>query len=741
MSNQGPGSQRLLAENQVVEEDQRAALVDENSRYTYETGGALDFAAIWSAIYRSRFWILGILIGCLLVGIVVSLLSTPIYQARATVQIDQEAAKVIGTESTDLSASIQDSDRFLQTQLDIIRSRGLAATVAEDQNLFGNDAFLEAMEVDPDVEAEGSLSQEETERELVLETLAENFSVSLPIDSRVASVGFTSADPALAARIADSFAENYIRNNLQRKFDTSSYAREFLKQQLDDAAARLSESERESLDYARRTQIIDTSNAAETISGRSAPRSLTTATLVQINQEYATAFARRLEAQKKWETSRRTDVLNTPQVLNNLAVQNLLQERAKLEAELQDQLQRRKEDFPTVRQLNARVAELSRQISAISTSIRSSIQGEYQTALAQEKALKSKIEDLKGDTLDEQTQSVQLGILQRESDTNRELYDLLLKRYNELNAEAGVQSNNVSIIDRAKIPVEPVSPNIPLNLALSLLFGIGLSGVFVFGKEQIFDTLRSPDDVSRKLGVNSVGTIPTLNSGEDLQTNILDRKSQIAEAYSSVRTSLMLSSSHGVPRSLMFTSSQQGEGKSSSCFATAISLSRIGKRIVVVDLDLRRPSQHRFFGLKNDHGMSDLLSQNATIPDVLQKTEHENISFISSGAIPPNPTELLASNHATEVLRKLETEFDIVLVDSAPLLGLADAVVIGATVETCVFVIEANRNSTSTVRSAINRLLQGGAKLTGVLLCKFDRKQAGYNYDYSYQYEYREGSS
>ncbi|WP_430429993.1 GumC family protein [Parasphingorhabdus sp.] len=528
---------------------------------------------------------------------------------------------------------------------------------------------------------------------------------------------------------------------MQRKFDTSSYAREFLKQQLDDAAARLSESERESLDYARRTQIIDTSNAAETISGRSAPRSLTTATLVQINQEYATAFARRLEAQKKWETSRRTDVLNTPQVLNNLAVQNLLQERAKLEAELQDQLQRRKEDFPTVRQLNARVAELSRQISAISTSIRSSIQGEYQTALAQEKALKSKIEDLKGDTLDEQTQSVQLGILQRESDTNRELYDLLLKRYNELNAEAGVQSNNVSIIDRAKIPVEPVSPNIPLNLALSLLFGIGLSGVFVFGKEQIFDTLRSPDDVSRKLGVNSVGTIPTLNSGEDLQTNILDRKSQIAEAYSSVRTSLMLSSSHGVPRSLMFTSSQQGEGKSSSCFATAISLSRIGKRIVVVDLDLRRPSQHRFFGLKNDHGMSDLLSQNATIPDVLQKTEHENISFISSGAIPPNPTELLASNHATEVLRKLETEFDIVLVDSAPLLGLADAVVIGATVETCVFVIEANRNSTSTVRSAINRLLQGGAKLTGVLLCKFDRKQAGYNYDYSYQYEYREGSS
>lgn len=717
------------------------SLGQESAEYGYGRASALDFAVIWSAVYRSRYWILGILVACLLIGIVVSLLSTPIYRAKSTVQIDQEAAKVIGTEETDLSASIQDSDRFLQTQLDIIRSRALATSVAEDQNLFGNKAFLEAMDVDPDIEPEGALSQEETERELVLETLRENFSVSLPIDSRVTSIVFDSPDPKLAARIANSYAENYIRNNLQRKFDTSSYAREFLKEQLDGAAARLGESERNALAYARSTKIIDASNAAQTEDGRAAPRSLTAATLVQLNQEYAAAFARRIEAQKKWETARGTATLNTPQVLNNLAVQNLVQERAKLEAELEDQLQRRKDDYPTVRQLNARKEELDRQIAAISSGIRNSIRGEYQTALEQEKALQSQIALLKESTLDEQSNAVQLSILQRESDTNRQLYDLLLTRYNELNAEAGVQSNNVIIVDRAIVPVEPISPNIPLNLALSLLAGIGLAGAFVFGREQIFDTIRTPDDISNKLGRLTLGTIPVLKDGAEMSTEMLDQKSNVSEAYTSVRTSLMLASSHGLPSSLMFTSARQGEGKSSSCFATALALSRINKKVVIVDLDLRRPSQHHFFDIKNQHGMSDLLSQNAEISDVIHETKHKNVSFISSGAIPPNPAELLAGENASSVLRQLEEQFDIVLVDSAPLLGLADAVVVGSMVESCVFVVEASRNQASVVRTAVNRLLQGGAKLTGILLSKFDAKQSGYSYEYAYQYEYGETSS
>ncbi|TWJ08624.1 GumC family protein [Altererythrobacter ishigakiensis] len=698
---------------------------------------SIDLEAIWAAVYRSRFWIAGIVLGCLLLGVVVTILSTPIYRAEATVQIDQEAAKVLGTEDADATASIFDSDRFLKTQLDVIRSRSLAQAVAEDLQLFNNVGFLEQMEIDPSNIQSSVLPREEAERELVLDTIEENLDVTLPIDSRIATISFESPVGALAARIANSYAENYIRNNLQRRFDTSSYAREFLREQLQEAAISLAESERAALEYARRTRVIDASNAADaTGSSAATPRSLITATLVQLNQDYAGALSRRIAAQKSWETAREQDPISLPQALNNLAVQNLLEERAKVQAEYEQELQRRKEEFPSVKQARARLDELDRQIAAIATSIQQTIKANYEIALEQELALESQISQLKSETLDEQERGVQLGILQRQIANDRELYDLLLTRFNELNAEAGVQANNVSIIDRATRPIEPFSPNILLNIALSLLSGLVLAGAFVFGREQFFDIIRTPDDVARKLNVPLLGASPRVDESEAVQDLILDPKTEVSEHYASLRSSLILSTSHGLPRTLAFTSAVQGEGKSSSCFATALALSRIGKRVLVVDLDLRRPNQHRMFGVENGKGMSDLLTGNKQVEDVTHATEHDGLFFIASGGIPPNPTDMLASPALRTVLESLTHHYDIVLVDSPPTLGLADAIEIASTTEGCLFVTEAGRNRANNVRSSINRLEAGGAKVLGVLMTKFDAKSAGYSYSYAYSYEY-----
>lgn len=702
-----------------------------------DAGFSIDFAAIWAAVYRSRYWIIGIVVGFLLLGLIVTVLSTPIYRASATVQIDQEAAKVLGTEDTNVTAAIQDSDRFLKTQLDVIRSRALAQTVAEDLKLFNNPQFLEAMKIDPDAASDTPLPPEEAQRELVLEALSENLSVSLPIDSRIATLSFDSPQAALAARVANSFAQNYIRNNLQRKFDTSSYARDFLKQQLDEAAVRLAESEREALEYARRTRIIDASNAAVSVGEQGAgPRSLVAATLVKLNQDYTAAVARRIDAEKKWETARGQSLMALPEVLDNLAIQNLLQQRAMVQAEYEQELQRRKEEFPTVRQAKARLDELDKQIASIASGIRQTLRGAYQTAQGQERALEAQIQQLKNDTLNEQGQAVQLGILQRKTNNDRQLYDLLLSRYNALNAEAGVQANNVSILDRADQPIEPIKPSVPLNMALSLLGGIAFAALFVFGREQLFNIIRTPEDVTRKLGTSWLGTIPKMQDGQLVEEQINDPKTLVSETFASLRSSLMLVSSHGLPHSLMFTSTKQGEGKSSSCYATAVALSRIGKKVLVIDLDMRRPNQHNKFGLKNGAGMSDLLAHNKTAADVIQTTKHEGVFFISSGGIPPNPAELLAGASSRQVFQDLEADYDIVLVDSPPALGLADAVEIGSLVETCVFVVEAGGNQASHAKLSMQRLLQGGANVAGVLLTKFDGKAAGYGYDYAYQYSY-----
>lgn len=705
----------------------------------YSSDGALsiDFAAVWAAVYRSRYWIIGIIAGFLLLGLIVTVLSTPIYRASSTVQIDQEAAKVLGTEDTNVTAAIQDSDRFLKTQLDVIRSRALAQTVAEDLKLFNNPQFLEAMKVNPDKAADSPLPPQEAQRELVLQTLSENLDVSLPIDSRIASISFDSPQAALAARVANSFAQNYIRSNLQRKFDTSSYAREFLKQQLDEAAVRLAESERAALDYARRTRIIDASSAAMPAGEQgSTPRSLVAATLVKLNQDYATAVARRIDAQKKWETSRAQSLMTLPEVLNNLAIQNLLQQRAVVQAAYEQELQTRKEDFPSVKQTKARLDEYDRQINMIASGIRQTLRGAYQEAQGQEQALAAQIAQLKNDTLNEQGQSVQLGILQRNTNNDRQLYDLLLSRYNALNAEAGVQANNVSILDRADQPTKPIKPSVPLNLALALVAGVAFASLFVFGREQLFNVIRTPDDVTRKLGAALLGAIPKLQDGQEIEDQINDPKTPISEMFATLRSSLMLASSHGLPRSLMFTSSKQGEGKSSCCFSTAVAFSRIGKKVLVIDLDLRRPNQHNKFGFKNGAGMSDLLSHNKALADVIQPTSLEGVSFIPSGGIPPNPTELLAGEALREILSELEAQYDVVLIDSPPTLGLADAVEISSMAEACVFVIEAGQSQASHAKGAIQRLLHSGANVIGVLLTKFDMKAAGYGYEYAYQYSY-----
>jgi len=716
--------------------DRRAISEDPADAEAGRTVLVLNFAAIWAATYRSRYWISGILVGCILAGIIITLLSTPIYQAAATVQINQEAAKILGTEDSNTTAAIQDSDRFLKTQIDVIKSRSLAQMVGEDLKLFNNPQFLEAMNVNPDVSSP-NLPPDEAQRELVLQTLSDNLNVTLPLDSRIASIAFDSPSPDLATRIANSFAENFIRSNLQRKFDTSSYARDFLRQQLDEAAIRLANSEREALDYARRTRIIDASNAASADGSQaSMPKSLLTATLVRLNQDYTSAVARRIEAQQKWETARGQSLMALPEVLNNTAIQQLLQQRAMVQAEYEQELQRRKEAFPTVRQAKARLDELDQQVEAIAGGIRETLRSSYQTALAQEQALETQITDLKNQTLDEQGQSVQLGILQRKTNNDRQLYDLLLSRYNELNAEAGVQANNLSIVDRAETPVEPIKPSIPLNMALSVLAGIILAGLFVFVREQLFNIIRTPEDVSRKLGLPSLGAIPKVEEDAAIESLILDPKSPIAETFSSLRSSLMLVSSHGLPRSLMFTSARQGEGKSSCCFATAVALARIGKRVLVIDLDLRRPNQHNKFGVKNGAGMSDLLSHNKTAAEVILPTKIDGVSFISSGGIPPNPTELLAGEASRKVLSDLEAQYDVMLIDSPPTLGLADAVEIGSMAESCVFVIEAGQSQASHSNGAIQRLLQGGANLIGVLLTKFDLKESGYGYEYAYQYTY-----
>lgn len=703
-----------------------------------EDSKLIDLREVWAIVYRSRVWIAAIMTMAIILGVIATLLMTPRYRADAAVQIDQEAVKVLGTEQSESSASIQDAERFLKTQVDVINSRALARAVANELRLFNGERFLQQMRDNEEVEATSEVSLADAKRERVLKILQENLAVELPPQSRVVRITFTSPDPALAAKVANSYAENFIRLNLRRKFDSSAYAREFLREQIAEAQQRLARAERGAIDYAREKRIIDASAAATSSDRPIAPRSLTTGTLVQLNQEQAEASAKRIVAEQRWNRVRATNVLSVPEVVSNDAVQTLLAQKAILNAQLEEETQRRREDYPTVRQARARVAELDQQINSIAASIRSTLRTEYEVARTNEEALSNRVDELKSSTFNEQSESVRLSILRREADTFRQQYEFLLARYNQLNAEAGVQANNISLIDQAITPIKPSSPKILLNLFLALMLGGIVATIFCYVRHTVFDTIRTPDDVARNLGVPLLGVVPKPDNIDNMNQELRDPKRPMSEAFSSLRSTLSMITSHGLPKTLAFTSTTAAEGKSTACYATAVSLARIGKRVLVVDLDLRRPNQHNQFGIKNTEGMSEWLSGNRQFADVLRKTEVEHVDMITGGTIPPNPAELLDPGTIARLLRDHSANYDVILVDSAPVLAIADAVSVANSVEAVVYVIESGKNLPKSVLSSLNRLRDAQAHIAGVLLTKFDASSSGYgnSYESTYQYEY-----
>lgn len=693
---------------------------------------AIDLHKLYSAVRRNRWLILGVVLAAVLLGLVATMLMTPKYTATASIQIDQESARILDSQDVQPAAAYQDADRFLQTQIDVLKSRAMALRVLDSLNMRQNGEFIERMGGKIDHEK----ADDQAARDQVLDKLVEdNLSVELPRESRVVSINFESPDSELAAKVANAFAANYIAYNLERKYNSSSYARDFLSKQLALARMRLEESERAVTDYARSAGLIRTSDPTAEGGSSSATTSVTTASLVQQNQSVNAATTARIAAEQRWRAVADQSPMNISDVQSNQAVQQLLTARAQKQAELQQELAVHQSGHPSVIALQAQVDEINRQLNAIASGIKRSIRTAYDVARQQEQALLGQVSKLTGETLAEQDRGVQFGILQREADTNRTLYDGLLQRFKEVSAQSGITENNVSTVDQAVPPSSPSSPNLKLNLLLALLAGLGIAAVIVFLREQLDDTVRVPEDVERKLGLQLLGVVPKAEG--DVVELLEQPKSNLSEAYSALRTSVLLSSTSGVPRTILVTSTQASEGKSTTSYALAKGLANLGRNVLLIDADLRKPSLHRLFGeASSSEGFSSLLSRQSEF-DAVVKSRKEgagHLSHIMAGPIPPNPTDLLGSGRMGELLSVLADRYDCVIIDGPPVLGLADSPIVAAEVEATIFVIEANLSHRGASKLALRRLRAAQARILGGVMTKFQPQgssdYAYYGYDY-----------
>lgn len=689
---------------------------------------------------RWRYVILGAIAACVILGVIVTLLMTPKYTAVSTIEIARESDKVTNLQGVEREASIADQE-FYQTQYGLLRSRVLAERVATQLSLVNDPAFFALFKAQNDrdpafalVNGRYSAAGHAARQRIAGAILLKQIGIDPQRLSRLVEISFTSPDATFSAKVANAWADNFIRTNLERKVQATAYGRDVLQGQLAQLKEKLDQSQRQLVNYASAERIINLpAQGAGSNGSGAAERSIVADDLAALNTALAEAIADRIQAEAKFQQAGRAGA--STQALTNSAISGLRQRRAELAAEYQRMMVQFEPDYPSARALRSQLDQLDQSIAREETRVSSSLNADYRQAQQRERDLRTKVDNLKNQYLDVRRRSIQYNIYQQEVDSNRALYDGLLNRFKEIGVAGGVGINNISVVDSADVPQKPSSPRMFLNLAISLLAGIIVGGALAFALEQIDESIADPAEVERRLGLPLLGSVPKV-ANVTPRDALLDRKSDMVDAYLAVHTNLRFTTEHGVPQSLSVTSTRPAEGKSTTALALATMLARTGRKVILVDGDMRSPSVHALGGVNHDHGLSNFLTGEENIERLIFDMSDLGISAMTSGPIPPNAAELLTGNRLAMLIARLLEHYDNVVIDSPPVMGLADAPLIGGRVEGVIFAVESHGIRSSLVRTALGRLFSANAHVVGAVLTKFEASKAhlGYGYDYGYGY-------
>lgn len=754
---QGPSGQHALALRQPHALAPFGALAQPEAA----DDDTIDLRAIWRLIVKHRWLLVAVAAAGLVAALLLSFIQTPQYLASTTVQVDKRAPRVVKFQEDPVAEG--DERSAMGTQLEILKSRALAERVIEELRLDRQEQSelqrqaeqavdeASAQENAPVGEGWGAVlagmtermkdsytkmrepalrSADQLNRQAVVDEFVKTVKVEQLRNTRMIRISAENADPQLAARMANSMAQAFIALSLERRLESSAYAKTFLESQLALTKAKLEESERRINEFSRSRNILTLDEKTNVIN--------------QTYTDFASALSKAEQERIKLESefdAIRSHPDSARQVLESRVIQTYKEQRARLDAEYQQNAKIYKKDFPKMQQLEAQINDLDGKIESEVQSILRSLRNLLDTARSQESQLARRLGQARAEIVSGQDKNVDFNLLKREVDTNRELYDGLLQQVKEVGVAGGVEANNIQVVDKAHAPLFPHKPRLGLNAAIGLMAGLMLGLLLVFLLESLDDSIKFSDEVEKLLAVPLLGVIPKIREKVNLPSMALlaheDPRSHLAEAYRSVRTSLQFSTSEGAPRRLVLTSTTKNEGKSTSALALAINFAQLGKRVVLMDGDMRNPTVHKLLGMNNVFGLSNYLSGHAQADAVLvQATTIPNLSVITSGPIPPSPVDLLTGPRFLELLDSLELGgVDYIIIDGPPVLGLADAVVLGNQVHSVLYVAQANSTRKSHIKDAFRRLRMAGVVPRGVVLTKTTAQNMAY-YDYQSYYGY-----
>jgi len=680
-----------------------------------------DLERFWQQAINLRYVILAIIVFSLVVGLIMTLLQTPLYRSTARIEISQVESDVTNIGDVQLQNIAKDRQYFA-TQYELLQSRSLANRVVSAGNLTRDKNFQEAFGLGE------KASSEATAAKIVLS----NITIAPIESSSLVDISFSSPNAQLSAQIANLWAQEFLGMNYDKRFGSNVQAQKFLGDQISEMREKLERSEQELIDYANANEIVNITPITSEDGSTGGGQTLASSELSALSSDLARATAARIEAESALRASATAaGAGGATTVLKS----RLSEVQAKL-ASLRSQFG---PSYPQIVALEAEEASLKSSMQGASNDISRELRANLQKALLQEQGLQREFDRAKSGYLGQQGQGVRYGILKREVDTNRQLYDALLQRFKEVGV-VGAGENNMIVVDKAEIARQPYEPSLTRNLLLAFLFGTFASGALVILRETMDQSIRNPSDVKRVLDLPVLGLIPLIPEGA-IHEQLGDKKSELNEAYQATRTNLTFLTDKGAPATLMFTSTRPDEGKTLTGVAVAESFGHLGKRVLYIDADLRNSGLHEIFDNvpQPGVGLSGYLAGNDDFAKSIVALDSHPFDILPSGRKPPNPGELLAGNRLQLLLEQLSTRYDHVIIDSPPVLGLADALEIASVVDGVVFVVEANSGKIRTIQQALSRLETSGARIFGAIVTKLDDRNQTYGYGYGYGYGHSYG--
>lgn len=711
----------------------------------------------------------------------------PIYEAFATIEVRREG-----------SDALKGSELFFYDPLNntkaeayILKSRPVLQQAAAELQLDKKPMFLEAGRRRSVVEAIKALSGKdiETEKkkkaaaavvssvgtdvpvefknESESETSAANRERLAPYigmlesgvkveqirDTRLLKVTYQHSDPEMAAAVVNGITDSFIKYNFETKSGRFTTTSTWLDEMTREMKAKVEKAQKALVDYQGSNNIYSTTGKED----------LTGNKLAELHSKVMEADVQKLLKESLYQQVQQGSINQVPEAFADPKTAELRKQLNELNVTAAQLKVRFGDKHPKLQEVRQQMAVIFEQINTNQEMLAAKLKADYERAVRDDESLKAALEKAKSEAVRQNQANIQFGILQQDLNTAKTFYDDFLSKSNQAKVQRSEAYNNVRRVEAAEVPAYPVGPRRFTTIALGFLLSLGLGVGLAWLIENLNTSVRNIEDVSRLTALPTLALIPTLEQeaihiGRKGEAGLLegvpaedgaiapaggiahsfmnDEFSTSAEAYRMLRTSVMLSTAGHPPKTILITSGQPGDGKTTTVFNTAIAFTQLNAQVLIVDCDMRKPRMHKVVQVERGQGLSNFLSGSTELEGLIRPTAIKNLSFMSCGPVPPNPSELISSGKMRELLAIVGERFDYVLIDSPPVVSVTDPMILSTMVDGVILVAKSGKTRNEVLRRAYQDMASVGAKMLGVVLNDFNVRRENYDYYYYYRYSY-----